>query len=288
MNKFRALLVTLLVIFFLAGISLIIFNFFVPKTGGLLIETSPASTVYINGEDVGRTPYTSLRKPGEVTLRLVPDTFGIPLPPFEERINLVSGVETVVRRFFGSSDVYTEGEILTFEKLPSTKSIGISIMSDPDNVQVEIDSVSKGTTPFSASSIEHGTHRVKFSAVGYKDRIIDINLEDGYKLVAFLKLSRSEQVTPSVIQDQSKKASERMIKILETPTGFLRVRDEASTSAKEIGQVRPGEEYVYVDKDPTGNWFKIDLKKGVVGWITSQYSEIFEKEIIATDSGKPV
>ena len=288
MNKFRALLVTLLVIFFLAGISLIIFNFFVPKTGGLLIETSPASTIYINGEDVGRTPYTSLRKPGEVTLRLVPDTFGQPLPPFEERINLVSGVETVVRRFFGSSDIYTEGEILTFEKLPSDKSIGISIMSDPDNVQVEIDSVSKGTTPFSSSSIEHGTHTVKFSAVGYKDRIIDINLEDGYKLLAILKLSKSEQVAPSVAQDQSKVATEKMVRILGTPTGFLRVRDQASTSAKEIGQVKPGEEYVYVDKDLTGNWFKIDLKKGIAGWITSQYSELFDKEVIATDSGKPL
>jgi hypothetical protein len=288
MNKFRALLITLLGIFFLAGISLIIFNFFVPKTGGLLIETSPASTVYINGEDVGRTPYTSLRKPGEVTLRLVPDTFGTPLPPFEGRINLVSGVETVVRRFFGSSDIYTEGEILTFEKLPSSKSTGISIMSDPENVQVEIDSVSKGTTPINSSSIDRGTHRIKFSAVGYKDRIIDVNLEDGYKLVALLKLSKSEQAIPSVTQDQNKKTYERMVKVLDTPTGFLRVRDEASTSAKEIGQVRPGEEYVYVDKDPSGNWFKVDLKKGVVGWITSQYSELFEREIVATDSGKPV
>ena len=275
MKKLKVVLIIFLLIFLLAGIGLAVFNFYVPKSSALLIETSPASTVYIDGEEVGRTPYTSIRKPKEILLRLVPDTFGRPLAPFEGKVNLNSGVETVVRRYFGTSDIYTEGEILSFEKLPARDTIGINVTTDPSNAQIEIDSVSKGTSPFTSSSIDKGVHTIKISLSGYKDRSIEVDLEDGFKLIADIKLSKIE--TPEeVLEEKPTEISQSMVRILTTPTGFLRVRQEATTSAKEIAQVKPGDEYLLIEKDTTGTWYRISIKEGLEGWVTSQYAEVFE------------
>lgn len=277
MKKLRSLLIVLLVIFCLAAVGLVIFNFFVPKASGLLIETSPASTVYVNGEEVGRTPYTSLRKSSEISLRLIPDSFGQPLAPFEEKINLVSGVETVVRRYFGSSETFTEGEILSFEKLPSKNSTGVTVITDPENVQIEINGVSKGATPYTSTSVESGISKLKLLANGYKSREVEVSLIKGYKLIGFIKLSKAE--APVSVEETKKVAvEEKFVKILKTPTGFLRVRGEASSSAKEVGQVKPGEEYIMLGEDEKGDWFNILIKEGVTGWVTSQYSEVLTKK----------
>ncbi|MCL5970413.1 MAG: SH3 domain-containing protein, partial [Patescibacteria group bacterium] len=61
------------------------------------------------------------------------------------------------------------------------------------------------------------------------------------------------------------------ILILDTPTGFLRVRDSASLSGKEIAQVKPGEKYDFLSEQ-TG-WFEIKLNDGKTGFISSQYSQ---------------
>ncbi|KKR11613.1 MAG: hypothetical protein UT39_C0005G0048 [Candidatus Woesebacteria bacterium GW2011_GWA1_39_21] len=272
MKKLRTLLIVLIVIFVLAGFGLATFNFIVPKASGLLIETTPASMVYINGEDVGRTPFTSLRKTGEISLRLVPESFGQPLAPFEEKINLVSGVETVVRQYFGSSDKFTEGEILSFEKLSSAKSAGITILTDPENVQILINGISKGSSPYTSSAVDSGVNEIQLMANGYKSRTIEVTPISGYKLIAFVKLAQVD--IPAAAEPTPSEESQKMVKILKTPTGFLRVRDEASTSAKEIGQVKPGNEYKYLGEDEKGQWYKINFSQNLDGWITSAYSEI--------------
>lgn len=284
MRKLRTILIVLLVLFTLAGVGIAVFNFLVPKSGGLLIETSPASTVYINGEEVGRTPYTSLRKAGEITLRLIPDSFGQPLSPFEEKINLVSGVETVVRRYFGDSREKTEGEILSFEKLATKSETGIIVVTEPEGAQVVIDTVSKGTSPYSASSLESGVHTLKLSVNGYKDRSVELNLIKGFKLVAYVKLAKLEIQENKV--EEVKPVTQKLVKILSTPTGFLRVRSEASSSAKEVGQVKPGGEFGYLGESEDGDWYKINFDEELEGWVTGQYSEVIEKA--ATESASIV
>ena len=60
--------------------------------------------------------------------------------------------------------------------------------------------------------------------------------------------------------------------ILETPTGYLRVRKEPSTLAEEVGRVKPGEEYELLDEDEKTGWYKIQLDEGDEGWISNQYA----------------
>jgi N-acetylmuramoyl-L-alanine amidase len=59
--------------------------------------------------------------------------------------------------------------------------------------------------------------------------------------------------------------------ILQTPTGFLRVRDQASLNGTEMGQVKPGETYQLLDERT--DWFQIKLTNGQSGWISSQYAQ---------------
>lgn len=59
------------------------------------------------------------------------------------------------------------------------------------------------------------------------------------------------------------------IQILETSVGFLNVRDGASTQAKKIGTVKPGEVYEYTEtKD---NWYRIVHAQLQNAWVSGEY-----------------
>lgn len=287
MGKARIVLLALLGIVVAVGIVLAIFNFVVPKGAGILIETNPPSAVFINGEEVGRTPYTSVRKPGEITVKLIPDSFGQPLPPYETKTALISGVQTVIRREFGPSDEVSQGELVSFEK-GSKGEAGITVVTIPENTQISIDGQVRGFSPFKTSSVGEGEHSLTASASGYISRSIQVKTITGFKLIALIKLSvSSEAQKPSgnISSEESKKEEEKtqkvMVKILTTPTGFLRVRSEPSMLGKEVGQVKPGETYEVVETDTKTGWFKIIFAEGKEGWVTNQYAKIVDEATIS-------
>ena len=67
-----------------------------------------------------------------------------------------------------------------------------------------------------------------------------------------------------------------MVEILETSTGFLRVRREPSTLGEEIGRVEPGEKYPLIQTDEKTGWFEIEYEEGKEGWISNQYARKIE------------
>lgn len=65
------------------------------------------------------------------------------------------------------------------------------------------------------------------------------------------------------------------VEILDTPTGWLRVRSEPNTSTgKEITKVYPKETYRYIETNDTG-WYRIELPDGQEGWISGQYAKLY-------------
>jgi len=62
--------------------------------------------------------------------------------------------------------------------------------------------------------------------------------------------------------------------IKETPTGWLRVRMEPSTTATEAAKVNPGEKYPLLEEK--GGWYKIRYSGDKEGWISAQYATKFE------------
>lgn len=59
------------------------------------------------------------------------------------------------------------------------------------------------------------------------------------------------------------------IKISETPTGFLRVRE--TPGGKEITQVYPDSEFPMIGEDK--GWIQISLLDGTLGWVSKQYTK---------------
>lgn len=277
-----ALLITL--IFFLVGI-------FRPKGAGIVIETTPDSSVFIDGVQIGRTPHKETRKPGEVVIKLVPESFDKPLAPYETKVNLVSGVETVIDWEFGESTEAAGGEIVSFEKAGRDET-SLSVVSIPDSAQVVIDGTIRAFAPYKTSNIAAGEHVLIVSAEGFLDRSIKVKTYTGYKLTALVKLVPSEEEPREEaigeVEGEEEEEEKVWVEILSTPTGFLRVRDEPSTLAEEIGRVKPGEKYLFIEQDEKTGWFKIEYppaqageeaEEGLsapAGWVSNTYAEKIE------------
>jgi len=284
MKKVKITLLIILGLISLVGFAYLVFSILKPKVAGIYIETTPLATVFIDGVEVGRTPYPKNLKPGEIVVKLVPDSIDKPLVPYETKIDLVQGVKTVIRREFGESEETSSGEIISFEKVDKDQ-VSLAVVSIPDSVELIIDGFERAFTPHRTTSIMPGPHQLILRMDGYQERKIDIKTYQGYKLIAIVKLAKKsggdEEMVGNIEEIVKEEDIKNKVKILSTPTGFLRVRNEPSISGKEIGTVEPGNEYELLEVDEKTGWYKIKFvneKTGdeSEGWITNQYAEKIE------------
>lgn len=275
------IILVMVLIFFLVGV-------FRPQAAGLFIETEPVATVFVDGAQVGRTPYKETRKAEEVVVKLVPDSFDKPLAPYETKVSLVPGVETVIRWQFGESEDESTGEIVSFEKVGRDET-SLSVVTIPDSSQVSIDGAVRAFAPYKTSSIIPGEHTLVISAEGYKDRNVRLKTNSGYKLTVVVTLPKSEEVSevasPEV--EVPEEEVQTFVVIGETGVGFLRVRGEPSTLAPEVARVTPGEEYLFIEEDEDTGWLLIEYEEGEQGWVSNQYAEKVEESSSATPTVTP-
>jgi len=276
------------IIAFAAGIFVIAAVFFLvgylrPKEAGILIDTIPESSVYINGLFVGKTLHRGALPPGEVTVKLVPES-GENLLPFETKVMLAPGIQTIIRREFGMSEEESSGDILSFEK-EGGKETSLVVISTPENAQVSIDGVPRGFAPYKSSAVIAGEHQITVRASGYVDRIMTVQAVSGFRLTVFAKLAKAKEPELEVVEEELK----TYIEILETPTGYLRVRSLPGSKGAEIDQVKPGDKYLFLEEDAETGWFKIQLEEAVPGlpdgrsgWVSNEYSKKVEE---VSDSG---
>lgn len=279
MKTFKIVLIVVIsVLIFIAAI-LFAIGFFQPKPGGIRINTSSPASVYINGTLIGKTPYSGTHETGEISLKIVPDSSSGPLFPYETKLTLSPGVETVVDRDFGASEEKSAGDVIYFEK-ESGGETSLAVISTPDNAQISLDGVVRGFTPYKTATISPAQHKILIKAAGYEDRTVDVKVVSGYRLNVFVKLAKSDEVQASPTPTPQVKT---YIEIQNTPTGFLRVRTEPGSSGQEIAQVKPGERYLFLDEDVATGWFKIQyqdpapgLPNGITGWVSNEYSKKIE------------
>ncbi|MDP3917760.1 MAG: PEGA domain-containing protein, partial [Candidatus Woesebacteria bacterium] len=229
----------------------------------VLIEADPISTVYIDGQEVGKTPYEANRKPEEITLRIKPDNINnIVLDDYETKINLVSGIRTIVKRVFRETEEASSGVVVSFEKLGGKESY-VTVVSVPDNAQVLIDSKIYGYTPLRVK-VPAGDHNLVVSADKYLEKSLPIRVYAGYKLTASVKLAKIVEEIKTKIKILP------TIVINKTDVGFLRVREGAGLNFPEVAQVKPDEEYEVIEENEDGSWFKIKTGE-VEGWISAEF-----------------
>lgn len=253
------------------GISVFILNKNLGK-GALQVTSEPVSKVYLDGKFIGQTPLCKcelkdMLNVGDYTVRLVPTEGNS--TPFEQKIPINQKVLTVVDRSFGEGG-QSSGSVITLNKLVSNSDISLSVISFPSSAKLIFDSTDLGKTPVKTSDVTQSDHDIKLTKEGFKDKEIRIRTIKGYQLNALVFLGANpKEATPSATTSPS--LSVTKILILETPIGFLRVRSEPSLNSSQIGQVFPGEKYDLLDEQE--GWFKIKLKDGSSGWVSSTYSQ---------------
>lgn len=282
MEKTKKAVWILAAVLIFLGLSYAVIQSLKPKFAGLYVDSVPASYVFVDGKEVGKTPYRGISKPGEVSIKLAPDYFEKPLAPFESNIDLIAGVETVVKYNFAEKSDQAESEIITFERDERSQT-GLIAVTEPESAILIVDNRERSFTPFKTTSLTPGDHTLRFVLDGYKEKTVKVKMHKGYKLTAFVKLAKSEQKTvtpaPPVITPVISTDTREKVEILTTPMGYLRVRKEATSDSDEIGRVSPGERYPLIENDAKSGWFQIEFvpetasQPAKLGWISNQYAK---------------
>lgn len=283
MKTLKIIVVIVITLIILIGTGFFLTDYFKPKLAGIRIDTTPASSVYVDNQLLGRTPFRKTLKAETINLRLIPDISASGMFPYETRITLMSGIETIVRREFGESEDFSSGDVISFQK-NAEKTASLIVVSTPENAQVSLNGIARGFAPYKNSTISQAEHQVTVKAPGYQDRTMAVSTLIGYQLNVFTKLAKIGQEsgsdtslpTPTPIP-----ATQTYVVISKTPTGYLRVRTLPGILGEEIAQVKPGEKYLYLETDSATNWYKIQyeesqpgLPNGITGWVTGEYSQI--------------
>lgn len=287
----RTLLLVLAVILIVSGIFLTtkISGYILPHSqGALQITTNVKSDVYLNNKHAGTTPYCKCTQndtvdTGDYDLKIEPVDKSF--PAFQTKIKVEKGVLTAVERTFlpnSLSSAYT----LTLEK--SNKSEPqLSVLSLPDGAMVTLDGLPAGATPYEVKSISASEHEIEIQKTGFAKKTLRVRTVNGYRLIVSAILGSegndSDLVLPTVAPTSLtptpekssttslKSSNKKNVVILQTPNGFLRVRQGPSTATSEIGRVKPGETYEVLEEQ--SGWYKISIDDETEGWVSGSYAQ---------------
>jgi hypothetical protein len=221
------------------------------ENAGINIESTPeGAEVVIDGQVVGKTPYISdSLEAKEIKIKISKDT-----DSWDGKVTLIGHTITFINRDL----VEGAGETLALKE-----GTGVTVLSSP-GATVSMDGQVLGIVP-GTFDVGNGEHLFIISKEGFLNRSIKATTPAGYNL----KLSVDLAVEEKTEELPSPPPSIKMVEITSTPTGFLRVRDRASTGGREIGRVAPGDKLELIDE--AGSWTKIKLPTGMEGFVSSQY-----------------
>ncbi len=298
--KMRALYLLFLILIAGVGTFLKIYVYDRQKAtpGNIQIVSVPETSVFINAQAVGRTPFNQPYPPGQYTVKLIPlsndSTSETATVTWEGKVEVRSRQYTYIRRELANTEIESAGEVVTIRAsdLPVASGTGdIEIQTDPPGAVVSLDGEDVGVSPHVIRGAAAGAHEISLYLPKLKRRTIQLNVESGgyttilktnlgldvdfdrkFELSKLLEASGSARLPdiPKLSPTATPTPVPKTISILETPTGFLRVRDDGSLAGKEIAQVKPGESYPYLEEK--GSWIKIKLTEGE-GWVSSEYAK---------------
>ncbi|OGG31169.1 hypothetical protein A3I51_00515 [Candidatus Gottesmanbacteria bacterium RIFCSPLOWO2_02_FULL_38_8] len=278
----------LVIILFLFALLFVVYKLVIAKPGGiagLKVISDPNSSIYLDDKFIGKTPYEGRHSSGEYILKLTSEDGGSNNVPWQDKIILTSGTLTYIKKDLGSSDLFSSGEVVYLEAIDKDE-IQLTITSTPDAAVVSIDGLEKGITPLNLP-ITEGEHDVVVNSTGFIGRTVKWKAVKSFRVVVKIQLALSPESTvsptPSVPgttpadtspSPESSQTNKPYVLIKDTPTGFLRVRLDASLSATEVAQLTPGAKVPYFEEK--SGWFKVAYEEGKEGWVSSRYAEKVE------------
>lgn len=275
----RTKLVLIALLFILIGLAsglgiIYLYRTNVP-TAGLKIDSDPPALVYINNQSEGMTPFNKTFPPGEISLRLIPQS-NSPLPEFRTQLPLTAKTFSYVSRRFSSTG--SSGVSLYFQPSTASETSVQVISSVPESVFVSFDGQSQGSSPLTISPVLPGDHQLLLTSVGFQSRNLLIRVLEGHRLIAQSQLepialpSPAPPVSPPESSPSATSSASR-VTILSTPTGYLRVRSGPSSVSAEIGKIYPGQIFPLIST--SSGWVQLDLGKTASpssGWVSSGYT----------------
>jgi hypothetical protein len=287
MNKFLFIIIPALLIALLVYLFILHLQNLSSQKGALQVTSMPVSKVYLNDKYIGRTPIsktdaTDMIQADNYTIRLVPvDTS---FSEYQEKITISTGILTVVDRKFNKESL-SEGYVISLIPLIDKNQTELEVISFPAGSKIDLDANSIGKTPLLYKKPTESDHILNIYKEGYNEKAIRIRTPKGYRLtvIAYLSIGPADAkpvqpattISPSpsstISPSPSEESTATKVLILDTPTGFLRVRESNNLNSAQITTVAPGETYAIINEE-TG-WFEIKLTDGKTGWISSQYAK---------------
>lgn len=284
MKKKLGVFLFLLILF----IGFLIIRFFVMEkqnaSGQLKVLVSPSASIFMDNVAVGKTPFEDKFKVGEYLLKLIPEGNATDTASWQSKVRIYKNTKTYVNMELGSSDISTSGEVFTSVKITTTVKAGygeVMVETEPQGAIVYLDNDEKGVAPVKLENVLKGDHEVSVFMPGFFRRTQKINVDPGYQVNAKFKLAIDQSQTPKIEEkitatDEAKLKKDstdtntgKQVTIKETPTGWLRVREEPNAEASESAKVNPGDKFDILGEE--AGWIKIEYEKNKTGWISGQY-----------------
>lgn len=249
-------------------------------SGRLKIISSPSAGVFVDNVAVGKTPWENQLKVGEYMVKLIPEGDATATASWQGKVRINKNALSYINRELGSTDLSSAGEIFTVAKMdrkPTTPSTGeIYVETDPNGAIVYLDNDEKGVAPLIMSDVLKGDHELSVFMPGFFRRTQKINVDTGYRVNAAFKLAidqaqqKPEEKKPEA-SPSATLAAKSKVTVGDTPLGYLRVREDATTTASESARVKPGQSFELLEEK--NGWYKIEYESGKQGWISSQFSK---------------
>ena len=242
---------------------------------GLSIITRPrGADIWLDGEQIGKSPKSLNSNPGVHKLKITADGF----ITRELEINIEGSYRLVVEVFlaqypFDEIKELEEGRLALYDlsvadesllSAPSFWAEGVFFFEKSEDLAFDVLIDVAGKTYFKDKvAWDKKVKDKKAVVVGYLGDKKDSGLTSAAKnTLSDLKIE---------VGISKKKPNSNQIQILATPTGILNVRSGPGLSYSVIAKINPGEKYQLLDERP--EWYNIKLSSGKTGWISSQYAK---------------
>lgn len=131
------------------------------NVGTLSIKSAPkAAIVYLDGQDVGRTPYSGSHEQGRYTLKVQSSGY----TPYQQAVTIHRDKTTAIN--------------VKLNPLPGA----LSITTEPLNASIRINGKDYGTAPVTVKNLPVGKYTVTASRSGYDTETVKLDLPAGEKL----------------------------------------------------------------------------------------------------------
>lgn len=259
----------------------LLFSILSKKEGRLSVASHPGAAVFIDNVMKGNTPFENVFKEGEYMLKIVPDGVATGAASWQKKVSVYTGSLTHVDVQLESTDIASWADVYWVTKRGMfDKKGGMQVQTEPAGALVYIDNDEKGISPMTIDNITADMHELSVFSPGFSKRSKKIKITPGFDLHAFIKLAidpsqKAKYSVPDKIVEATSAAQLKepanTVKILDTPTGWLRVRDEPTLAGSESARVNPGQRFELLEEQ-TG-WFKIRIDGQKEGWISDQYAQ---------------